>query len=47
MYVCMYVCMYEGVSKSFLTGRLEQLYRYFVSQSLVSFTTITLCDASQ
>jgi hypothetical protein len=57
--VCMCVCLYQGVSRSFRTGRLErELQRVQLSAtrrsciailwvSLVSFSAITLCVASQ
>jgi hypothetical protein len=42
------VAQYEGVSKSFRTGRLErELQMVQLSVSLVSFASITLCTAFQ
>jgi hypothetical protein len=55
MCVCVCVCVYEGVSKSFRTGRLErevQMLQLSATRfsciailwvGLVSFTAITLC----
>jgi hypothetical protein len=59
LFICWVISSYEGVSKSFRTGRLEwELQMVLLSDtrcscivilwvSLVSFATITLCIASQ
>jgi hypothetical protein len=41
MYVCMYVPTYEGVSKSFLTGRLEREL-LMVQLSTIRLSCITI-----